>query len=55
MTAPCHNLMAGTQLLGKSAEVLEYVKGACAPSGGDVEGEVVLAEPVTVCCYLPAS
>ncbi|MDI1476429.1 hypothetical protein [Polyangium sp. y55x31] len=55
MSSPCHDLMAGTQLLGKSAEVLDYMKGACTPSGGDVEGEVVLTDPVTVCCYAPTS
>ncbi|MDI1484665.1 hypothetical protein [Polyangium sp. y55x31] len=55
MDAPCWDLMAGAPLTGVSSTPPEYVSGKCTPSGGNVEGDVVLADPVTVCCYLPAS
>ncbi|MDC0748664.1 hypothetical protein [Polyangium mundeleinium] len=55
MTAPCKDLMPGTQLSSKSAAILEYTKGACTPSGGNAEGELVLLEPVTVCCSAPVT
>jgi len=44
--------MIAPQLSGKTAEVLEYTKGACTPNGGDVEGELVQLDPVTICCSM---
>lgn len=55
MVAPCRDFMPGTALAGKTAELLEYTKGTCTPSGGEVEGELVLADAMTVCCYAPVS
>jgi hypothetical protein len=48
MNAPCHDFMPGTPLSGKSAEIVEYTSGACTPSGGDVQGKLVLDNPVTI-------
>jgi hypothetical protein len=50
MIAPCADIMPGTQLSGKTAELLHYTKGTCTPSGGEVVGELSLDKPVTVCC-----
>ncbi|MDI1442394.1 hypothetical protein [Polyangium sp. 6x1] len=55
MTAPCKDLMPGTQISSKSTVVLEYTKGACTPSGANTEGELVLLDPVTVCCSAPVT
>ncbi|TKD13078.1 hypothetical protein [Polyangium fumosum] len=55
MDAPCHDFMPGTQLSGKTAELLNYTKGTCTPTGGAVVGELTLDKPVTVCCAAPAS
>ncbi|MRG98629.1 hypothetical protein [Polyangium spumosum] len=55
MIAPCLDFMPGTQLSGKTAAVLEYTKGACTPSGGTAEGELVLLDPVTICCSAPVT
>ncbi|TKD02722.1 hypothetical protein [Polyangium fumosum] len=50
MTAPCNDVMPGAPLSGKTAELLNYTKGACPPSGGEVVGELSLDKPITVCC-----
>ena len=55
MTAPCHDFMPGTQLSGKTAELLNYTNGICAPSGGEVVGELILDKPATVCCRAATS
>ncbi|MDI3287920.1 hypothetical protein [Polyangium sp. 15x6] len=55
MVAPCDPFMPGTQFSGKTAELLNYTKGTCAPSGGAVIGELTLDKPVTVCCAVPTS
>jgi hypothetical protein len=55
MIAPCHDFMPGTQISGKSTEMLAYQPGSCTPSGGDVVGDLVLADAVTVCCYAPVT
>lgn len=51
MPAPCVDLDPGVALAGKTAEVLSYTKGACAPSGGELVGKVDLQGAVTVCCH----
>jgi len=53
MDPPCRDFMGGTALASKSAEIVEYTKGTCTPGGGDVEGELVLGEAMTVCCAEP--
>jgi hypothetical protein len=53
MIPPCIDVMPGIAMASKSAELVSYTKGTCAPSGGDVKGELVLDNPTTVCCYLP--
>ncbi|MDC0742570.1 hypothetical protein [Polyangium mundeleinium] len=50
MTAPCNDVMPGAPLSGKTAELLNYTKGTCIPSGGEVVGELSLDKPITVCC-----
>ncbi|MDC3956695.1 hypothetical protein [Polyangium jinanense] len=55
MVAPCDDFMPGTQLSGKTAELLNYTKGTCTPSGGQVVGELTLDKPVTVCCRAATS
>ena len=55
MVAPCHDFMPGIQLSGKTAELLNYTKGICAPSGGEIVGELTLDKPATVCCRAATS
>lgn len=51
--AQCIDLAGGTALRSKTAEVLSYQPGACAPSTSEVLGEVTLKHPVTYCCVPP--
>jgi len=53
MTAPCDDFMPGTSLAGKTAQVTNYTKGTCTPSGGDVQGDLKLEQPATICCSSP--
>lgn len=48
--AQCIDLAIGTALGSKTAEVLSYQPGTCAPSTSEVLGEVTLEHPVTYCC-----
>ncbi len=51
MTAPCYSLDPGIALSGKTAEILDYTKGSCTPTGGKVVGDVKLDNQVTICCH----
>lgn len=51
--AQCIDLAVGTALGSKTAEVLAYQPGTCAPSTSEVLGEVTFAHPVTYCCVPP--
>ncbi len=53
MIPACHDYMPGVALGGKTAEILDYTKGSCAPSGGELKGDVMLGGQVTVCCFAP--
>lgn len=55
MGTKCFPLMSSVALAGKSADVLEYKPGACEPSGGELIGDVVLANERTFCCRTSAS
>ncbi|MDI1450805.1 hypothetical protein [Polyangium sp. 6x1] len=55
MIAPCHDVMPGAPLSGKTADLLNYTKGTCMPSGGEVVGDLVLANAATVCCAAATS
>jgi hypothetical protein len=46
----CQWLSDGTALASKTLEIVEHTLGSCAPSGGEVSGEVKLNDPFTVCC-----
>lgn len=46
----CYALNSGIALAGKSAELLDYTKGSCTPTGGELVGDLALAGQVTVCC-----
>lgn len=47
----CHNFqMPGLPLGSKSATDLTYNPGTCTPTGGQVEGDVVLSGAMTFCC-----
>ena|GEM_PF-4871732 len=46
----CSNISPGMAVGSKAVELVENVLGACAPSGGEVIGEVKLKDPFTVCC-----
>ncbi len=50
MSAGCTYLDPGIALSGKTAEILDYTKGSCAPTGGKLEGDVWVDGEVTVCC-----
>ncbi|HRI71037.1 MAG TPA: hypothetical protein PK156_42690 [Polyangium sp.] len=51
--AICVDLTVGTALGSKTAEILSYQAGICAPSTSEIIGELELKRPVTYCC-LPA-
>jgi hypothetical protein len=46
----CVDLVTGTALGSKTAELLSSQPGVCPPSGGELVGEVILGVPVTYCC-----
>jgi hypothetical protein len=48
--AQCIDLAVGTALGSKTAEVLSYQPGTCAPSTSELLGEVAFEHPVTYCC-----
>jgi hypothetical protein len=48
--AACSDLDPSFALAGKSAEVLNYTKGTCVPTGGKSIGDLKLDGQVTVCC-----
>jgi hypothetical protein len=50
MIGACHDYMPGVALASKAAEILNYTKGSCAPTGGELKGDLVLGGQVTVCC-----
>lgn len=50
----CANYMPGAALAGKTAEIINYTKGSCTPSGGELVGKLELANQVTVCCLSSA-
>jgi hypothetical protein len=50
MSPACHDYMPGVALAGKTAEVIDYTKGSCAPTGGKLEGDLMLADQRTICC-----
>lgn len=49
----CLDLPVGTALGSKTAEILTYEVGTCAPSTSEVVGELELKRPVTYCCVPP--
>lgn len=51
MMSACHDYMPGVALASKTAEILDYTKGSCAPTGGELKGDVMLSGQVTVCCF----
>ena len=51
--AKCVDLSMGTALGSKTAEILSYQAGICAPSTSEVVGDVKLERPVTYCCVPP--
>ena len=51
MVPACYALDPGIALSGKSAELLNYTKGSCAPTGGELVGDLKLDGQVTVCCH----
>lgn len=50
VSGACTDLAPGIALAGKSAELLDYTKGSCTPTGGELVGDLALAGQVTVCC-----
>ncbi|MDI1428124.1 hypothetical protein [Polyangium sorediatum] len=49
----CHDVASKGRALGaKTAAPPVYHAGSCAPAGGDVEGDVALAGPRTLCCLV---
>jgi hypothetical protein len=48
--AKCVDLPVGTALGSKTAEILSYQEGICAPSKSEIVGELELQRPVTYCC-----
>jgi len=46
----CLWLVDGMGIGAKTLETVEHTLGACAPSGGEVIGEVERKDPFTVCC-----
>jgi hypothetical protein len=40
----------GTALGSKTAEVISYQPGACAPSGGELTGTISTKDPAVLCC-----
>jgi hypothetical protein len=54
MITGCTYLNPGSALTGKSAEIIDYTKGSCAPTGGHLEGDLLLDGEVTICCYSTA-
>jgi hypothetical protein len=46
----CLWLIDGTALGSKKLETVDHKLGACAPSGGEVIGDVERTDPFTVCC-----
>jgi len=51
--AKCVDLPVGTALGSKTAEILSYQAGTCAPSKSEIVGELELSRPVTYCCVPP--
>jgi hypothetical protein len=51
--AKCVDLSVGTALGSKTAEILSYQAGTCAPSTSELIGDVKLERPVTYCCVPP--
>lgn len=51
MISACHDYMPGVALAGKTAALIDYTKGSCAPTGGESTGALALQQPHTVCCY----
>lgn len=49
----CVDLAVGTALGSKTAEILSYQAGTCAPSTSEILGELELHRPVTYCCVPP--
>jgi hypothetical protein len=49
------SLMPGAALSGKSAEVLDYQLGTCMPTGGELDGDLILADATTFCCLGPST
>jgi hypothetical protein len=52
--AKCIDLLVGTALGSKSAEILSYQTGACLPSTSEIVGVAETKRPVTFCCALAA-
>lgn len=48
--AKCVDLLEGSALGSKTAEVLSYQAGTCVPSTSEVIGEIMLKRAVTYCC-----
>ncbi|UQA58765.1 hypothetical protein [Polyangium aurulentum] len=46
----CFDLIAGTALGSKRAEIVSYTPGTCAPGGGEIVGEKLTMGPATLCC-----
>jgi hypothetical protein len=46
----CNDLLGGSALGSKTAEVLSYEPGTCQPSGGGLVGQIITAHPAAFCC-----
>ena len=49
-SSQCYPLHTGMALASKSATIITYSPGACAPTGGEVTGTVTPTGPSTFCC-----
>jgi hypothetical protein len=48
--AKCTDLLVGTALGSKTAEILSYQSGSCLPSTSEIVGSTATKRPVTFCC-----
>jgi len=46
----CSDLLGGSALGSKTAEVLSYEPGTCQPSGGGLVGQTITEHPAAFCC-----
>jgi hypothetical protein len=48
--AKCTDLLSGSALGSKTAEVLSHEPGTCQPSGGELLGDTFKKDPIALCC-----